>query len=180
MVHDPILQQRYSFRHEHDSLVVDVEVDPGGATPDHLHPSLTERWEVIEGEATFTVAGDVRTAQPGEQLTVEPGVRHAFANRSAGLVKLRATVTPAQDTEGFLVDGAAMHRAGKLTRRGRPTSVAAILEAATFCVRYRDTIVLYGPTLLPPPVIQRLVFPPLVRLAQRRRRTAVSADAPTR
>lgn len=135
---------------------------------------------MLEGEATFTVAGDTRSARPGEQLTVGPGVRHAFANRSASLVKLRATVSPAQDTEGFLTDGAAMHRAGKLTRAGRPTSVASILEAAAYCERYRDTIVLYGPTLLPPPAIQRLVFPPLARLEQRRRRSAASAGAASR
>lgn len=165
------------MRHDGDSLVVDVEVDPGGAAPDHLHPSLTERWEVLEGEATFTVAGKSRTAQAGEQLTVAPGVRHAFANRSDSLVKLRATVTPAQDTQGFLTDSAAMHQAGKLTRLGRPTSFAALLEAAAFGQRYRDTIILYGPTLLPPPAVQRLLFPPLARLKERRERTAARTGA---
>ncbi len=170
MVHDPILQQRYSFHREGESLIVEVEVDPGGAAPDHLHPSLTERWETLEGTATFMVAGHSRTATVGESLTVEPGVRHAFSNRTDAPVRLRATVTPAQDTEGFLTDSAAMHRAGKLTRRGRPTSFDALLDAAEFITRYRDTIILYGPALLPPPVMQRLVMPPLARLKERRRR----------
>lgn len=162
-VGDPVLQQRYRFSRDGDSLIVEIEVDPGGAAPDHLHPSLTERWEVVEGEATFTVAGRKRRAAAGEVLEVPPGMRHAFANRTSQLLRLRATVTPALDTEGFLRDGAALHRAGRLTRRGRPTSWGALRDAADFMARYRETIVLYGPALVPPPALQGLVVPLLAR-----------------
>lgn len=162
-VHDPVLQQRYRFECEGDALIVDVEVDPGGSVPDHTHPSLTERWEVVTGEATFSVAGQERPAGPGTVLDVEPGIRHAFANRSAASLHLRATVTPAMETEGFLRDSAKLHQDGRLTRRGRPTSWGALRDAADFAIRYRDTIVLHGPALLPPPVVQRLLFPLLAR-----------------
>ena len=54
--------------------------DPGARVPKHFHPPLEERFEVREGEFTFTVGRRKHRAGPGERLVVPPGVPHAFTN----------------------------------------------------------------------------------------------------
>jgi hypothetical protein len=67
--------------------------------------------------------------------------------------------------QAFLEDVAGLSRAGKLTRPGLPKPTA-LLEAALLAHHYRDMVTLLFPS--PPPVVQRLLFPPLARVAQRR------------
>jgi len=165
--HDPALLQRYRFRPQADSLVVEIEVEPGGSVPRHIHPSLTERWEVLRGEAVFTVGRRRSTASPGTSLEVPPGMAHAFANETDEPIELRATVTPPMSTEAFLREGARLHREGKVTRRGLPTSWDGLLQAANFVRRYRDTIVLLG-FPFPPRALQPAAFAPFAWLAGRR------------
>ena len=50
MVEDPVRRQRYAFTPLEDGGVeLDLEVDPGGDVPPHLHPRQTERFELLEG-----------------------------------------------------------------------------------------------------------------------------------
>lgn len=175
--YDPALLQRYRFQARADELTVEIEVAPGGAVPRHIHPSLTERWEVLSGEAVFTVGRNRTTARPGTSLEVAPGVVHAFANQSDETIVLRATVSPPMDTKGFLREGARLHRDGKVTRRGLPRSWDGLLQAAAFVERYRDTIVLLG-FPFPPRALQPAAFAPFARLARRRgRRTGGEPNA---
>ena len=68
MVEDPVLRQRYEFRRDGDAIVVEVWAEAGSKVPDHLHPAQVERWEVVEGEATFYVDGGVVSLGPGGTL----------------------------------------------------------------------------------------------------------------
>ena len=166
LVEDPVLRQRYRFHPEGDVLRVEIWAEPGSFVPDHMHPRSEERWEVLEGDVTFTVAGERLHPSPGERLAVAPGIRHAFENTGSTVARIVAEVEPALDLQAFLEDAAALGRAGRYTPRGLPKGPGALLDAAEFVERYRDTTVVS----FPPPFLQRVVFPPLARLARRRRR----------
>jgi quercetin dioxygenase-like cupin family protein len=167
-VEDPVLRQRYRFSRDGEVLLVEVWAEPGSSVPEHFHPRLEERWEVVEGEVTFRVAGDARRAGPGDRLAAPPGVPHSFENTGSEPAYLRVEVEPPLMLQEFLEEAAELNRTGGFTDRGIPKGPRALLRAADFTERYRDTAVL----TFPPPAMQRLVFPPLARLARRRRRRA--------
>ena len=149
-----------------DALRVEIWADPGGGvTVEHLHPHFEERFEVYEGEITFKVDGQEKKLGPGQRLAAKPGVRHAFLNTGEGEAHLAAEAEPALDLQDSIVEAAAMARQGKFTSRGRPKP-GAVLEAADFAHRYRETTVL----LSPPRFLQRILFPPLAWLHRRRTR----------
>src|SRR2546421_12695827 len=110
LVEDPVLRQRYRFSRAGDVLTVDIWVDPGGTVPNHLHPTLEERWDVIDGTVTFRVDGDRRPATAGDSLVAQAGVKHSFENTGDAVAQLRATVTPALDLQEFLEEGAELNR----------------------------------------------------------------------
>jgi quercetin dioxygenase-like cupin family protein len=165
-VEDPVLQQRYRFSREGDVLRVELWAEPGSAAPEHFHPALEERWEVVEGQVAFTIDGEVRRAGPGDRLTAPAGVRHAFENVGNGVAHLRVEVDPAMEMHEVLEQGAALNRTGRFTRRGIPKSPRAALQGAEFLERYRDSVVF---TSFPPLIAQKLMLYPLARLERRRR-----------
>jgi quercetin dioxygenase-like cupin family protein len=168
LVEDPILRQRYRFSREGDVLTVELWIDPGGTGPNHFHPHLEERWEVLDGELTFQVDGRKRPLAPGDRVTVPAGVRHGFQNTSTKLVHARAEVEPALQMQQFLTEGAALNRSGRFTRRGIPKTFGAALDGADFVGRYRESAVL----LSPPRPLQQLMLWTLGPLARRRRSRA--------
>lgn len=171
-VTDPVLRQRYRFTREGDVLTVDIEVDPGGGVPKHFHPTSEERWELIEGKVTFKVARRTHRPRPGERIIAAAKVRHSFQNTGDTPARLRAEVEPALGMQGFLEDGAALNRERRVTARGVPTSFGALLEAAAFVERYKQTTVLLFGVPAPPRTLQRILNPPLARLWRRREQEA--------
>jgi quercetin dioxygenase-like cupin family protein len=173
LTHDPILRQKYRFSRAGDVLTVEIWAEPGGATPEHYHPAIEERFEVLEGEVTFKVDGRPQVAGPGARIVARPGVRHAFENTGATAAHVRAEVEPAGQVQEFLEEGAALNRSGKFTKRATPKGPGALLLGAEFMVRYRPTIVLRSP----PAPIQKLLFPLLARLQRRRSARSTSTTA---
>jgi quercetin dioxygenase-like cupin family protein len=175
IVEDPIFRHRLRFERATDERgadVVEVEiwVEPDGGVPPHVHPAMEERFTVLDGRAELLAGRRWRSVGPGEVVVVPPGTRHAYRNRGAGVAHLRCVASPADPAlEGFLTEAAALGRAGKLTRHGLPTGFGALLESAAMAHRYRQMVTLGFPPL-PPPPLQRLLLPPLARLAERRRR----------
>jgi quercetin dioxygenase-like cupin family protein len=166
LVEDPVLRTRYRFSRAGEVLRVELWIEPGGTGPPHYHPSLQERWEVLEGELMFRLGRRKQPTRPSDGVTVvEPGVRHGFENRSGETVHAVAEVVPAQQMQEFLTEGAALNRSGKFTRRGIPKGLAAALDGADFLSRYRENTVL----LSPPRPVQRLMLWTLAPLARRRR-----------
>jgi mannose-6-phosphate isomerase-like protein (cupin superfamily) len=168
VVEDPVLGQRYHLTREGNLLRNELWADPGAGVPEHFHPTIEERFEVLEGEFTFRVGGKKVPAGPGDKLVVEAGVRHSFENTGQQPGHFVAEIEPALDMQQFFEGSAALARAGKYTRRGTPKGLRAALELAEFTDRYRDTVVM----TFPPQPIQRLLIPPLARLERRRRARA--------
>jgi quercetin dioxygenase-like cupin family protein len=171
---DPVGRQRLSFEPGKDddgteTVLVECWVDPGGGVPPHIHPHQTEIFEVIEGEMTFTAGRAKQVARAGETVTVPPGTRHAYENRSATTAYMRCVARPAADLQEFLETTAELSREGHIKRIGPlrgPGSLRGLPKLAAMLKRHRENTVI----LMPPPLVQRLALDPLARFADRSRR----------
>jgi quercetin dioxygenase-like cupin family protein len=144
IVEDPVLKQRLAFRPAEDgeALIVEMWVEPGGGVPPHVHPSMEERFEVLEGELSLLSGRRWAVARPGETVTVAAGTRHAYRNSGSGLTHATVRAAPPQTLEEFLTEAAAMARAGKLTRNGLPKSPSAALQALRLAIRHRKMVMM--------------------------------------
>ncbi len=173
IVEDPVFQHRLRFERtqdEHGDEVINVEmwVKPGGGVPPHVHRHMEERFTVLEGRAEFLSGRTWKGADAGETAVVPAGTRHAYRNRGDVVAHVMCVATPGDPAlEGFLTDAAAMGRAGMLTKQGLPKSWKGLLHAAVLLEAYGEMVEMGFPPL-PPPAVQRLVMPPLARLAARR------------
>jgi mannose-6-phosphate isomerase-like protein (cupin superfamily) len=165
MVEDPVLKQRHEFHHpSDDQLVVESWVDPGGGVTPHVHPTQHERFEVLEGECTFTVGRDKVVKRAGEVAEVPPGTRHAYRNSGTTQLHMRCEATPPMTLESFLTDVAAMSRAGLITSFGMPKGWRGLLAGAVLLHANRDMAVI----LNPPPFVQRLLLDRLAPMGEKR------------
>jgi mannose-6-phosphate isomerase-like protein (cupin superfamily) len=77
-------------------LVMDVTWTRSGRRAlAHIHPSMEERWEVLEGRAQFTIGGVGHVAGPGDVVVAAPGTRHLAWNPTGEPVRLRIEMRPA-------------------------------------------------------------------------------------
>jgi quercetin dioxygenase-like cupin family protein len=176
VIEDPALRQRFRFRRTTDPdggevLHVEIWVDPGGGVTPHVHPAMEERFDVLTGHPSLLSGRRWVTAAPGETVVVPAGVRHAYRNRSDEVAHMVVQVRPPSTLLEFLEGAAALSRAGKLSRHALPKSFGALLEAAVLSQEHREMVVLGFPPL-PPPFLQRLLFPFLARLGEHRASTA--------
>ena len=158
------MRQTYRLTREGEVLRNELSAEPGASVPEHFHPDIEERFEVLEGEFTFKVDGKKRRAGPGERLVVPAGARHSFKNTGEAVSRFVAEIEPARDMQGFFEESAALAREGKFLRPGIPKGIKGLLAAAEFADRYGDTTVM----TFPPRAVQRLLFPRLARMARRR------------
>jgi mannose-6-phosphate isomerase-like protein (cupin superfamily) len=165
VVEDPVYGARYRFSGEEDGRMLRVEmwVRPGGGVTPHVHPSMEERFRVVEGRCDFLAGRRWVTAGPGEEAVVPPGTRHAFRNSHDEEAHVVCEARPPMSLQGFLEDVAGLSRAGKLTRHGVPRP-GGILAAAVLARHYRDMVTL----LMPPPFLQPMLLGPLARLGERK------------
>jgi quercetin dioxygenase-like cupin family protein len=170
LVIDPVFRMRHRFSRSTDPdgsevLHVETEVDPGGGVTAHVHPAMTETFTVLEGTCELLGGRRWKAYRTGQTVTVRPGTRHAFRNRSDAPTRIRADVRPPSTVQEFLEDVAALSRAGKLTRFGVPKP-SGMLAAAVLAETYADMVELGFP--LPPVAVQRVLLKPLAKLARRR------------
>ena len=172
VIEDPALQQRYSFSRSTDPdggevLHVDTWVDPGGGVTPHVHAAMEERFHVLEGRPSFLAGKEWRMAEPGEEVVVPAGTRHAYRNTTDAPAHVRCDVRPPSSLQAFLEEVAELSQAGLISRRGLPTRPSALVRAAGLAERHRDMVTLLFPPT-PPVWLQRLLFPPLAALGRRR------------
>ena len=74
----------------------------GRRTPEHVHPEMEERFEVLEGEARIRVAGEERPVRTGEVVRVPPGTPHEAWNPAENTARLRLEFRPALRWEEFV------------------------------------------------------------------------------
>ena len=132
---------------------------PGGTITEHIHPDQEERFTIVAGEAHFTLAGEERTAGPGDTIVVPAGVRHSEGNLGSveieGVVELR----PALRTKEFHEAVAGLVADGRTTPRGAPKNPLQ-LGATFWHFRHESRVT------SPPIWVQNLMLPPLWTVAK--------------
>ena len=82
---------------------MEFTLPPGSVSPPpHVHPSLTEEYEVIEGTFDVMSAGAWTTLSPGGSAAVPPRTLHTFKNRSGASVRVRNVHRPAARFEDYI------------------------------------------------------------------------------
>ena len=62
--------------------VNDVDLDPDGGIPPHIHPTHEEAIVILEGTLEFLLGDETRTVGPGDTILAPAGVKHSMFNRS--------------------------------------------------------------------------------------------------
>jgi hypothetical protein len=162
---DPVHKASYCFRHEGGDLWVYTWLEDGAHLPEHLHPSLDEYWEALDGSARVKLDGKWRDLVPADgPVHVAREVRHELRNESGRLARMRTRVTPGGRLEEFLTESAQAAREGLINTRNLPTSLRAAGWIGRFALRFQDETVMTSP----PPALQRVALPLLARLGRDR------------
>ncbi len=142
-------------------MVAELRVTPGGAVAgEHLHPSVSERFEVLEGTLGVSLDGERSSLEPGAMVEVAPGRWHDWWNAGETTAVVRVEVTPGdrfieaiRTLFGLAVDG-------KTNAKGMPGTLQLIAISREFS----DLIVFRRP----PPPVQRVAAALLGPLARAR------------
>ena len=67
---------------------------PGHRAAEHVHPLMEERFEVLDGRATFRIDGIEIEAAKGTVVVAPPGRRHLAWNPTDGPVRLKIEMRP--------------------------------------------------------------------------------------
>lgn len=88
-----------------------MRVAPRYRTPKHFHDLFTETFEVLEGELEFGYGREKRRLQAGQQVLVERGVVHYFANLTDQPATIRVTIAPGnrEFEQGFRIYHGLVH-----------------------------------------------------------------------
>jgi quercetin dioxygenase-like cupin family protein len=143
-------------------FVFDWAVEAGGFVSGgpHIHDHADERFAVKAGRISGQIAGEERTLAAGDDFTVPAGTWHHWRNAEEEEVVIRVTVEPALRSEEAVATAWGLSADGHTTAEGRPSPLLGALLATKYRpeIRFRQ----------PPDFLQRLLFPPLARLARRR------------
>jgi len=71
-------------------------------TPEHIHPAMEERWEVIAGKVRFEIGGATKTVGPGDTIVAPPGTPHSARNVGPEPAHLRIQMRPALRWQEFV------------------------------------------------------------------------------
>ena len=124
--------------------------------PKHLHPKITETWDVKEGTLHLEVRGQDHVLAAPARHTVPMAAPHSF--RSDGPIHSVTDYEPALRYEDFLVTIYNLAAAGKTNKQGMPN----LLRSAVIAQAYRDEYALP----FPPLPVQRVLFALLAPLGR--------------
>ena len=101
---NPATGERVTFVSEAPELLVMETVwpRPGRRAPQHVHPEMQERWEVLEGRAAFRIGGEETEVGPGGAVVAPAGVPHVAWNPTDAPARLRIEMRPALRWRAFV------------------------------------------------------------------------------
>lgn len=118
--------------------------------PAHYHPGQEELFEVLQGQLTVRLAGELHQLQAGQQLRIGPGQPHSMWNAAEERAIARWTTRPARRTEELLETTFSLAQAGLV----RPDGTPGLLQAAVLLTEFDQEFRLARPARW----AQRLVF----------------------
>jgi mannose-6-phosphate isomerase-like protein (cupin superfamily) len=100
---------------------VETIVEPDGfVAAAHVHPSQTERFDILEGTVEFRLGGEIVRASAGDEVVVPPGTPHRFRNTGAAEARFLVEVRPALKFESLIETMFTLAAEGKTNKRGLP------------------------------------------------------------
>lgn len=144
------------------SILVHLRVRPGGAVAgEHVHPRITERFQVLAGTLGTAVAGVEGRLTAGQAATVPPGVAHRWWNAGDQEAGVIVEITPPEPRfERMIATLFGLANTGRTNAKGLPHPLQLALVADEFA----DVVVFTRP----PAAVQRIVFGCLAPIARRR------------
>jgi quercetin dioxygenase-like cupin family protein len=116
-----LIFHRTSRETDGEAVLVETIVRPDGfVAAAHLHPNQTERFEVLEGRLGLRVGHQELLAEPGDVVTVEPGMPHRFWNAGEAEARFLCEVSPALEFESLIETMFRLAAEGKTNRKGMP------------------------------------------------------------
>jgi mannose-6-phosphate isomerase-like protein (cupin superfamily) len=141
--------------------VVELTAFPGArVVGEHLHPALTERFSVLEGELTVVRNGERSVVRAGESAEIAPGVWHDWWNEGDEDALVRVEITPGERFTHMIETLFGLAREGHVNAKGMPHP----LQLALFTEEFSDVAVFRRP----PRAVQRAVSAALAPIARRR------------
>ena len=138
-IHNPVTGESITFHHTSvdtngESVVIETVVQAGGAVcASHVHPSQTERFNVIGGRLGLKVGRKKLLLERGDVAVVEPGTPHKFWNMGDDEVRFVCEVRPALQFESLLETMFALAEDGKTNKKGMPNPLRlAVIARAHF------------------------------------------------
>jgi len=131
---------------QRDPVVMIAEIGPREAgPPPHIHLTQHETYEVLAGEADFTLNGATRRVTQGERIEIPPGTPHTFVNATDVWLRMRDTHQPALTFEAMMRELHTLVHAGKIQGFG---DLRSLIYLSMLWVRHQE--------------VQRSVQPPFV------------------
>lgn len=121
----------------------------------HIHPYQENRFEVISGELTFWVDGEIRKAKKGETISVPKNTSHEFWNGGTENAIYIQEFSPALKIDQLFETFFALARDGKLDSKGKPN----ILQAAVIMLHFQNELRLAKPNWLLQKMFFKLLYP---------------------
>jgi quercetin dioxygenase-like cupin family protein len=138
-IHNPVTGERITFHQTSadtngEAVVIECSVQPDGfVAAAHVHPSQSERFNVIEGTLGLKAGKEKRTLGRGEVAIVEPGTPHKFWNAGDEEARFICEVRPALQFESLLETMFGLAADGKTNRKGMPNPFRlAVIARAHF------------------------------------------------
>jgi mannose-6-phosphate isomerase-like protein (cupin superfamily) len=138
-IHNPVTGERITFHQTSadtngEAVVIECTVQPDGfVAAAHLHPSQTERFNVIDGRLGMKVGRKKLLLERGDVAEVEPGTPHKFWNMGEDEVRFVCEVRPALQFESLLETMFALAEDGKTNKKGMPNPLRlAVIARAHF------------------------------------------------
>jgi mannose-6-phosphate isomerase-like protein (cupin superfamily) len=102
---------------------------PGHRTPEHIHPDIQERWEIVTGTVCFRIDGVELTAGPGDVVIALAGATHQGWNPGVAPVHMRIQMRPALRWEQFVKRLFALaHDDSDEQAKSDPTSIIGLMQ----------------------------------------------------
>lgn len=86
-----------------DLIVVQVDVEPGGGHPFHIHPDMDEVICILKGQAEQWIEKEKKVLKAGESVFVPKKMVHATFAVGDEPLSFLAILGPAADLEGSMV-----------------------------------------------------------------------------
>jgi quercetin dioxygenase-like cupin family protein len=125
---------------------------------EHRHPTVVERFTVLDGELTVMRDGQTSILREGETGVIEPGGWHDWWNATDRDVRVRLEGTPGERWLHGLETLWGLARLSHTNAKGMPNP----LQLAVFAPEFSDV----GGFRFPPPAIQGAIFGALAPIAR--------------